>query len=532
MKSNHLLTIPLLALLTACNGSSDSDPDDVTRDYSPFPEGLAVSSPTDTATVASAAGIKTATALPTTSFHASATRRIDSILNGTTPLRDDFTPELLYRNVTDASCFGPKLKYEEHPDGTAGNSGELPTGDIGMWPKAEDTTTNEACAAAQLNAQMVGIRDRSMAGLMIMASVVDTLYDTGLTLPVEGDTEDLTTQMNATGITDVTFSSVELRQTGGDYFYDVQFTYTDGTNSYDNSVTLQHEPTAATSVTKNYKGLLTYQIQDEFTGGNCGTATHDITRVGSLLYNRDAEGFLIESREAQFCGHSVVVADSYDTTDKQVDPTARYDMTTNPDGWGNNFSWFIADFDRTDLAGTYSYVWQAGPNDANSRVFRVGLNYSQISSDDGSINADGEAWYGYGKQVFDTSSGSSDLGDIDGFICNWAGPGSSHPLQDYAQRQFLEYNNTDGVYQSPTGGSDLTYAPTASCTYDGSGSFDYDRDLNSTIDGSDIVKVIIGAAATDELEFDLYYPKGGYSTMTVPQIIDARSNLPGRPALP
>ena len=49
-------------------------------------------------------------------------------------------------------CYGPAVDYEMHPDasGSDPTSGQLPTGDLGLWVETEPGT-DTACAAAKLN---------------------------------------------------------------------------------------------------------------------------------------------------------------------------------------------------------------------------------------------------------------------------------------------------------------------------------------------------------------------------------------------
>jgi hypothetical protein len=83
---------------------------------------------------------------------------------------------------------------------------------------------------------------------------------------------------------------------------------------------------------------------------------------------------------------------------------------------------------------------------------------------------DGCGYYGYGPDV---GSNAGDVGEIDGMICNWAGPGSTLPKTSVTkvQRQCFS-RNSDGLLVSISTDSDgdstaeglaITYAPTNSC---------------------------------------------------------------------
>lgn len=497
------------------------------RDTSAFPVGLAVAAPTDIeSTTPTPAKNDVARSMPASVSPSSSsllTQRIDALLNGATPLKNLFTPELLYRTANDALCYGPALLYQNLPDGVTPNSGTLPPGDLGIWQET-DTLTGHACVAAQLNSRMQGIRDRSTAGLMVLASMIDRIYSRSSTLPTAGSSIDLTVDMNALSIPNVTFNSMTLsRDTSSKWLYGVDFDYIRGSSTYNAKMQVTHSPGSSSS---SYTGVIQYQVQDSLHGGNCmalpsGT---NITRQGSVVYERvSADHMLVEAREADFCGHGGM-SGSY-LADGRLDPADKLDAATNNDGWGNNFNQLAAEYKLSNLSGKYAYVWQAGPNDSHSRVFNMGVNdFTPL---------DGEAWFGYGTQI-DNPSGLGTVGQITGFICNWAGPGSSHVEQEYAQRQFFRYNSSTGKVEVAAGGSDITYAPTNACTYDGRGTFQYDRNLNSTLDAADVAIVKTGAMSPGELEFDIFPSLSSiYYGMTMEDAIPARGyTLPNAPSSP
>ena len=76
-------------------------------------------------------------------------------------------------------------------------------------------------------------------------------------------------------------------------------------------------------------------------------------------------------------------------------------------------------------------------------------------------------------------------GSITGFICNWAGPGSSHTLVDYAQYQAMSYDSASATVVSDS--ADIQYAPTTSCEYiyDGSVEFYHDTDADGDLTDED-----------------------------------------------
>lgn len=350
-----------------------------------------------------------------------------------------------------------------------------------------------------------------MGGLFLLASSLDVMYDANLTLPLVGDSAlDLTGYMPT--IPNVTFDLVTIEQLNSDDFeYKIEFTYTRSGTDFDIKFETRH---IAGATENQYKGLMRYQIEDHDPwGGNCGSS--DVTRKGSLLYERTAETvFKVDSREADFCRHDTTWAGF--GSDDQLDPTYRLGSYSN--GWGNGYNSFVSNYDSSNKSGQYSYVWQAGAFDGHSRALQIDLNdHSPV---------DGEAYFGFAAQVYDPTA---TLGEKQGMICNWAAPGSTNMVQLYAQRQFLTFNSTTNYFETTAGGSDITYAPTNNCLYDGSGSFAYDRDLNGSIDANDIAIVKVGASGASELEFDLF----SYTGSTVAEMIENRgTHLPVGPTWP
>ena len=469
-----------ILLLTACGGSDSNSVSTAALDnallvpaaavvVSPFDVTQDGGSPDSRSVMSARSG-----AVPTYSW---ATSRVDAILNGTTPLKDVFTATLFYRQGSNAACYGPNLLYQNHPDGSGG-SGELPGGDLLMW--LEEDTTGHACAAAQMNSRLAGTRDQSMAALMVTASMVATANANGITLPAAGASITLTSEMNALSVPNVTFNSVTLSQTATDQWsYAVDFTYTAGATARNIVIGLEHSSSGSIN---DYSGVLFYRVdgdQNDFPGGNC--ILNERTLNGSLRYDRSGSTDMkLQSRTGVFCGSGVdgLTSGAGDDTDNMVDASRYYDANYEPDGWSENFNIFVANFDPTQLSGEYAYVWQAGTGDSHSRVFNIGINaHSPL---------DGEAYAGYGARV------GSSVGEVQGMICNWAGPGNNHTLQELAQRQFITQDPITGLFDASigAGSADITYAPSNSCDYDASGSFIFDVDADGSLADESHVAVI------------------------------------------
>lgn len=490
------ILIPCLFVACGAANTTGKSSSDSSADSTIFPTSLAVSSPfeyVESDTGLSSNLIRLATSSAPVTHYAWATGRIDLLLAGKTPVFDVFDPELFFTQENDADCFGPRVDYQEHPEGTPGNTGELPPGDLGIWEEI-DSVTLEACSKSQLEARLQGVRDRSLATSMVLASIVGTINANGLSLPdATTTTVHLVDKMNFKiadeGRTDVTFSNVtiEFDPATSAYSYDADFTYNDGTSTHSISVNLTHVSSGGGA----YEGILSYIVDDELSFGNC--PDQNVTYNGSLQYNRTSNTEIaLEVRAGTFCGHG---ADGRDA-DGLVDPSDKYNASSNPNGWGNNFSIFTADYNPQNMDGSYSYAWQAGPQDDNSRIFNLSADADSST---------GFAYYGYGLDIENTDGG------IEGFICNWAGPGSDHDIAEYAQYQEIEIDPSTGLGASTL--ANITYAPTTTCSYDGSGTFIYDTDGDDDL--SDETHSAVNEDLVDGADLD------GDTNITIEEVIDA-----------
>jgi hypothetical protein len=485
-----------------------------------FPSGVAVASPTDTFDNTSGGGLNNNTFAPAvmtwTTAYADAVTRINALLNGEVAVNDVFTPELFFNSGVNANCYGPSLLYEDHPDAATPNSGQLPGGDLMIWLET-DVASGHTCSAAQLNSRMNGIKNQSFASLMSLASMLFVADSNGESLPEVGGVLDLTEDMNALALTGVSFDTATIEQLSTDQWQYIQNYRYDNGSGVERviSVTLTHTSTESDLV---YDGLLAYTVNGDdslFGGGNC--QQNERTLNGSLAYSRESETVLkMQSRVATLCGldASGFVTDLSASDVGQVDTDNQYDPSSNPDGWSENFNLLGVEMDPNTLAGSYAYVWQAGLGDSHSRIFLMGVNFNESG---GTGTIDGEAYAGYGDRVANSD------GMIGGLICNWAGPNNDHTLQNFSQRQFFTLDESTGLFTTSAGGSDITYAPTNSCEYDGSGTFVFDSDLDNDL-ADEVASPAITAdlmAATDT---------DGDTVATMREAIVARGyNLPDIP---
>ncbi len=511
----------LVSLVVYTGGCTKSDDDgggntgatDLSVFETNFPVQLAVASPTDTSGPGANNTFSLTATDPANVAYGNALNRINEVLTGEAAILDTYTPNLFYSLSYDADCYGPKMFYENHPEGPDGPVfgsdpyPSLPTGDLGIWSETNDGT--EACIAAQLNGRMAAFKDQSYIGLMNVASMIRVYIDDGNTWPDDlsaGTTEDVTSLMNAVGVSDTTFNSatIELSADGSQWTYTAALTYTHMGTDHEIEVSLIHVPG---SDANEYEGLLTYMADGTFDPpGNCSTS--DVTLNGSLHYVRNSEDDIrSQSRAVTMCDHGESAL-----SEAVQSSVITGNVVSTSANWSDNYQQFTAEFDPATLGGHYSYVWQAGKMDSHSRILNVGLQ---------AVTA-GEGYFGFGDQV-----GTTD-GSITGFICNWAGPGNSHMPQQYAQRQNITLNAATSVFEpSNSAASDITYAPTTTCEYDGSGSYLYDRDIDGDL--SDEASSTVNVSAGETLELDLMVPSGS-ATDIWDHITNNRGyNLPSYP---
>ena len=493
----HALFLPAIAGGTA-------------RSYAAFfPGGLAVASPLEMqldgpVNASSVAG-------DWVSGYAIAAAEIHAVLSGATAIADVFDPDGLLALASDAACYGPTLRYRNHPDdgGADPTIRDLPHGDLGLWQEID--ASGEACAAAQINARLGGAERQAQASLNLMAALLAAADDAGIALPTAGGTIDVTAEMNAATIPNVVFSlaTITYDAMAGTWTYSADFTYTDPADGSVHAmvVSLEYTPDA-TAPESRYTGVMYFRANDDQDWGNCpasgggsrgggGGSTRPVTVNGSLAFNRVGGSELrIQQRSGAYCGHDVDARHA-----GIVDPTLK---------WGDNYATFTANYDPASMAGDYAYAWQAGVQDRASRVLNLGVNnHSPL---------DGEAYFGYGARVQDDSDG---VLVADGLYCNWAGPGAAGGMQSYAQRQFVTFNTGSGHFDMPPGGSDMRYAPTNSCQYDGTDSFWYDRNLDNTANET---AADLAVTSTSANPFDLMeaIETDGDGTPTIAEAIAAR----------
>lgn len=486
-----------------------------------FPSGMLVASPTSSVSSSPAPSPsklahsktigKPSTAISATTYE-SLNDQIEDLLSGAADLDDVFDPNAFFAIGSDAECYGPQLLFEDHPDASGGaDDGTLPTGDLGIW--VETDTTGEVCAAAQLNAQLSGIEQRISMSMMGLASLILAYEYDGNVWPDDiqssGSSGDLSSLLNTAGLSGITFAyaGIEYDSVSEQYSYELSFSYNRDGTDYDAFISLIYDP-AGDEDDDTYESLLNLLVEDTFVNPSDDCSDEQVTRNNSLHFVSLSDSDVrLQNREALLCGHfdqtltSASNGLTVSLTDMEYSELIE-GMILNPDvdpdgssltldGWQNDFSYFTAEFDPETLQGDYAYVWQAGPGDSHSRIMNLGLEVTG-----GDV---GEAYFGYGDQVDSTEFSNV----VEGFICNWAGPGATHSLLEHAQRQHITRNEESGMFEPSNdngSSSNITYAPTNSCEYDGSGTFLYDRDLDSDLGDETADTVNIGPGQTLELD--------------------------------
>lgn len=408
-----------------------------------FPTDLAISSPFAAVTGQSVSAGKSVLASSNVKLVKAYTERreeIDNMLRGEGPEDCKFNVDI-FKLPPQVNCYGPKIRFYNHPDG--GVSGVLPIGDTGIWTENNfdaSGDTGEACAAAKINSLVADVAAKvdtaidMFSGMFCMARV-----EKRDSLPERGEEVDLRDGLEAVaqgvGVS-VSEARVERHDEDMDggrpvYRSRIAAAVLKMGKSAVLDINLEHVPLDDNN--NAYKGKLWYTIKDEsgISGG--------IRQIAySITYSKNDDGML---------KYSVTSANYYSTKINPFDE--KYDIAANGQ-WSGNFNLGTYEIDTENGRGTFSFAWQAGPFDGNTRT----------------VVADSEcAYFGYGPAVQGGRAGS-----IDGFICNWAGPGSEpfgmKRVLPLVQRQCMTLDRESGKFVSDSEFLNIKYAPTNSCDVD------------------------------------------------------------------
>lgn len=395
--------------------------------------------------------------------------------------------------VAPPDCYGPEVDYQNHPDGVPMGQPQLPVGDTGIWSAMEGT---QACAAAKMN-ELVGKVASKVDNMINIFGVMACAGKKASTeLPVVGASVDMKDVMAGNmSVPGLTVNSATLKRLADDSAGNSVFLSTIGlsmsfpgiADAQTSGVILKHVPTAADNST--YKGKLSMKMTKpaDSMGGNCQgftpTPTQQLIAVVIAYEKTSATSLKYKVDYAEFCDPA---ADPFDANNN-IDPTKSFNWPSVPDGWGGNYNYGIFSLNPQDGSGSVAYAWQAGHQDQRTRVLNI---TTSIASGVGS----GTAYYGFGPDVVD----NADLGLIDGFICNWAGPAGATEVQDrsaanllaqgkgkaLAQKQVLERAASATVFTPSS--SSIKYAITNSCNAAAGGNFTYQNSTGTAMDNDRI----------------------------------------------
>ena len=214
-------------------------------------------------------------------------------------------------------CYGPELAYVNHPNynggsGFSGDNSTLPTGDLGIWTAYNDNSTQEACAAGQMNLLMKKTSKKVDLAMGISAMLVCAAKNDGLSLPAVGATAlDVTDSLNKTKMGDerggmsITTATIQRTSlTGGDTLWTSSlagsFTATGDASSQAFSITLKHIPTTeGTTVSTAGEGLIQmYQTGLSESDMNCSGTT--LSLANSVLYKNTSDNLSFRAIRAKF----------------------------------------------------------------------------------------------------------------------------------------------------------------------------------------------------------------------------------------
>jgi len=423
--ANFIRRIPVFALAVVVLSCGSDSP--TSQWASTFPSGMAVASLTAATAARGVRATARATALEGDETFSEKAEVFEAILTKAAAGGCNITLPNLGGFSARAECYGPQVNYANHPNGSGG-SGQFPTGDLGLWEATEGGT--EACASAQINELMATTSIYIDTALMLEASAICLLDTAGTAIPSVGGSADFTSDFETSlkvNNPSATATNASVTQTATDLFeYSFSGT-TDGAKAYD--VTIRIKKTDASTYQGRIFGYFTTMNKDAFstTFSRSGTDLKVRMVAGSWL-GAAADSSIFSS------GGDLIQDDSFHGSMNQA----------------------IVDVNLDTLAGNLSYAWQAGSGDDKTRVFNA---YTTVSGSDVS----GCGFFGYGNDF--EADYASNTNAIDGFICNWAGPGNDHSMSSTsgkAQKQCFQ-SDSSGVMAEVTGKRAITYAPNVAC---------------------------------------------------------------------
>lgn len=508
MKIQFFLGISGILILSACGGSTSSSNASGTSASSKFTSEAVISSPFTTSTSNSSQVIHAQTSAAET--YAARKAVIKALLDATAVANCKFAFDLTKGNDR-TNCYGPTVTLGgNHPDSNApANPNNLPGGDLGIWDSTNDG--KQACTAAQINSLVNSHTKKAYFAQLVSAGLSCFAATSGIAFPENGKTTTLTadqlTSFSFTKDKDVltataaTITGIQDSAGNAGFRYEIR-----GTASDEGGAALPfHVVSQFATNSAGYRGTASYAIKEaSATGGNCqgttGKNPSGLTFAGKMIYdkNTSASEINILLDHAEFCGIKDGDTDPLNTTTFAIDPCNKLEGN-NKNGWGENWNHIHFKFNTSTDTGDYVAVWSAGQGDPKTRLFNAKI------SKEGSTTT-GTGWFGYGKRIASGTSGSActatastDLGKIEGIICNWVGPQgflSKTPEQQQGANAMPALVQKQAMTKDSSGNwtvssEKIRYAPTNSCNYDGLGNFTYNTQNSAA--SNDSTKVGVGA---------------------------------------
>lgn len=343
------------------------------------------------------------------------------------------------------TCYGPNLDYQNHPNGSP-TSGQLPSGDLGLWSAAE--STGEACVAAKMNTEVENVAAYATLAMDMTSMVFGAANLAGKSLPAVGATEDfksaVTDKMTGQNIGGTIDTATVTRNddSGGRPKYTTTLKITPATAGTVTSMTVVLTHIALDDTNATYKGRMKVYLAE--TGAKKAKGI-------SLHYNRASSTSLKYAVRSRESSDSAITIDTlFDSTGDVIYPTGSAN---------DGYKWGIFDLDPQTGLGKVAYLWVAGFPTENTRSF-----YAETSASGTDIV--GKGYFGFGDALSNITTSNYQTKWLDRMICNWAGPSNNHTGVAKAQKQEIKQTGGLGTFASTS--SAITYAPANSCVGDGS----------------------------------------------------------------
>jgi hypothetical protein len=512
-----LIVMGVIAVLSSCGGgggggSSSSSSSTTTVSASAvttvggaFPVGLAMGLPT--ALSASSGVISGMSDLisPATSYvpeQAVLSSQTDAVVYGRSTLlaTGAFSDSALFTTSTraHASCYGPAVAYTTHDDN--GSSGTLSAGEVGLW---QSISSGVPCAAAELRTYWAGQGQQTQQSLLLLAAMRRLISsNSSLAMPAGGQTVSVSSQLSSllsslSSAASVSVATISASTDGTEYTYRIVLTRGSGASAQSLEIALIHNPLDSDT---HYGGTLQitlgYLSTDSSITGTQGCTDqkdssnrYKLARISTLNYARDGAQLTLRQRQGQYCGNPTLPGTSHinelatTTNLEELDPTVYLSGSTQGGtlGWRQGFTALSMDVDLSTLGSSFIMAWQDSPQNGTGQA-RILAGQSDLSSGTRSVLLA----HGYTPDLADTSN--TDYSELHGMVCNWSGPGATQTLHTAFQYQSMSLGSSASDWTLGT--SNISYAPTNSCT--SSSTMRYDVDASGVIDSGEGASVSSG----------------------------------------